>query len=255
MNTIEKPTPRYLLRRYEILKNIKPGYNFLEIGAGRLLLSIELLKHFQSGLSLDFDPQLIPRAERLTPEIKQRLTVRNQDFLTLTGDNYYDSIVSCEVMEHIKDDNYFMEKIYHLLKPNGQVILSVPARMKFWSLHDDIAGHIRRYEKKELISLFQKNNFKDIKVISYGYPFINVLRWMRIILAKKDIKKTKHLSQIELTQLSNINNIPYLFRLITNKYLFLPLNIISSLFNNFDLSEGYIIVARKNQPINLEKRR
>ena len=245
MNTIEKPTPRYLLRRHEILKHIKKGTNFLEIGAGRLLLSIELLNYFQSGLSLDFDPHLKSRAEKLSPGIKQRLTVKNQDFLTLTEKDCYDCIVSCEVMEHIEDDNHFIEKIYHLLKPKGQVIISVPARMKFWSIHDDIAGHIRRYEKKELIDLFLQNNFKGIRIISYGFPFINILRWMRIFLSIRDLKKTEILDQKELTQLSNRNNIPYILGLISNKYIFFPLNLISSIFNKFDLSEGYIIIAKK----------
>jgi hypothetical protein len=51
--------PRYLFRRYELLRRVSEGNHFLEIGAGRLLLSVELLRYFRRGTLIDFSEKSI----------------------------------------------------------------------------------------------------------------------------------------------------------------------------------------------------
>lgn len=38
----------------------------------------------------------------------------------------FDTILSFETIEHVKDDRLFMKRIYHLLKPGGTLVLSTP---------------------------------------------------------------------------------------------------------------------------------
>ncbi|OLO38966.1 SAM-dependent methyltransferase [Alkalihalophilus pseudofirmus] len=38
----------------------------------------------------------------------------------------FDTILSFETIEHVEDDDHFMNNMYHLLKPNGILILSTP---------------------------------------------------------------------------------------------------------------------------------
>ncbi len=245
MKVSNHPTPRYLFRRFEILKHIRSGKKFMEIGAGNLLLSQELLSYFEQGVALDFYPELQNKAKTLPLEIKQRLQIKQGNFLDIHLNQDYECIVACEVMEHVEQDEEFMSKIYNLLIDGGQVIISVPARNKYWSIDDELVGHIKRYEKNDLLNLFESIGFKNINIISYGYPFVNWLRFMRIALAKTEYKHRHHISQIQLTQESNQNKVPSFLRIFANKYLFLPFNILARRFNRFDLSEAYLVIAYK----------
>ncbi len=95
--------PRYLFRRHEILKGIKPGQNFLEIGAGNLLLSQELLQFFQNGTLVDYNKQTQILFNKLNVSVQERLQLIISDFLPTVLDQKYDCIVACEVMEHVRD--------------------------------------------------------------------------------------------------------------------------------------------------------
>ena len=238
------PTPpRYLFRRYEILKNIKKGQNFLEIGAGNFQLSKELLNYFEQGSALDFHSKVDNIYAALEPSDQARLQLIKTNFLETHFNKKYDCIIACEVMEHIVEDQQFLDKINSLLTDNGQVIISVPAKMRYWSIHDQLSGHIKRYEKHELESLFI--NFKDLKIIAYGYPFVNILRFLRVFLAKKQYENKKELNQQQRTQESGMTRLPALLNYVSQAKFFLPLNWIASLFNNRDSSEAYLIIAHK----------
>lgn len=244
--------PRYLFRRYEIVRNIKSGGKFLEIGGGNLMLSQELLNYFEHGTVLDPAESTLEIYNRLQVTIKKKLSLLTQDFFAANMDEVFDCIIACEVLEHVRDDSAFLAKTHQLLNNDGQLILSVPAKMKFWSNHDEMTGHIRRYEKNNLAELLKKAGFEEIKIISYGYPFINILRIPRIILSLIGCSKKESWSQQKKTMRSGPDQLPPLFKyswwgLFTNPCLFYPLNLIASLFNNYDLSDGYLAIAFKRK--------
>ena len=248
MLTMKYYPPRYLLRRYEILRHVRPGKQFLEIGAGGLELSLELLNVFATGKAIDFSRGSLLRYERLANNIKRRLQFELTDIDNIKNDTQFDCIVSCEVMEHIEDDKKFLAGIFSRLKSKGQVILSVPAHGKFWSIHDEITGHIRRYERNQLLDLLKTTGFENIQVIAYGFPFINMLRWLRVCYATRQAKVKRHWDRGEQTRKSGIDHLPAQFSwlgLLINPCTFLPLNWLARLFNKTDLSEGYIVVADK----------
>jgi len=227
---------------------LKPGNSFMEIGAGNLMLSRDLSKHFDKGLVLDFEPSVKRIFSTLPEHIQQKLAVKIGDFFKHTTDELYDCIVACEVMEHIEDDTGFVDKVYKRLNKGGQAIISVPAKDKYWTVHDDVVGHVRRYQKDELIELMGQSGFKQIKVYSYGFPFINMLWLLRAIHGKQQSKQKSGWSKKQQTQKSGVSQIPTKYNFLgtfINKYSFYPLNLISSLFNRLNLSEGYVVVASK----------
>lgn len=75
----------------------------------------------------------------------------------------FDTIVSLNVLEHIKDDLAALKNMNKLLKKNGKMFLLVPAHQTLYSEFDKNLGHYRRYnllglEKKLKMSGFKKNN-------------------------------------------------------------------------------------------------
>jgi len=244
--------PRFLFRRFSIMKNVKPGDIFLEIGPGNLNLSIDLIKKFSKGVLIDFNTTDVEIIFNGLPERhKQKLNLIIADFINY--DNFpskFDSIITCDVLEHVEEEEIFLRKTFNLLMDNGQLILSVPARKKYWSVDDEIVGHFRRYEKKEIIDKLSGAGFSDIKIVSYGFPFTNFSRLLRVQLAKNqyiekaewDKIKQSQKSAFIINRNSKLNFAVFLF----NKYTLFPLFLISSLFNRFDLSDGYLVTAKKS---------
>jgi SAM-dependent methyltransferase len=240
--------PRYLFRRYEIVKRIQPASSFLEIGAGNLKLSQELLRFFHNGTLIDYNEKTNTLFKELPPLSRNRLNLIISDFMSHNFQNTFDCIVACEVLEHVRKHNEFVQKMYQLLNKNGQLILSVPSRKKYWSKHDEIVGHLRRYEKEDIIKLLRGDKFTNMEIISYGFPFVNMLRWASILLAKYYYIEKKQWSQKKQSQESGIvqaGKFADILGLVVNKYTCFPFCLFSSFFNKLDLSNGYVISANK----------
>lgn len=68
-------------------------------------------------------------------------------------ENYFDFVVSFQVIEHIQNDEFFLREIYRVLKPNGKLILTTPNRLMSLTRNP---WHIREYTTHELKQLSSK---------------------------------------------------------------------------------------------------
>jgi SAM-dependent methyltransferase len=73
-----------------------------------------------------------------------------------------------DVLEHIEDDEAFLQALCRLLKPGGRVYLTVPAYNALWSHHDDAAGHFRRYTRAGLAQVLESSGF-SVDYASYFF--------------------------------------------------------------------------------------
>jgi SAM-dependent methyltransferase len=62
----------------------------------------------------------------------------------------FDTIVCCNVLEHIEDDVTTLADMFSVLSPGGRLILLVPAHQRLFGTLDVHLRHFRRYEKDEL---------------------------------------------------------------------------------------------------------
>jgi len=62
----------------------------------------------------------------------------------------FDSIFALNVVEHIKDHELAIRNIKKLLKPNGHIIILVPAYQILYNSFDTALEHFRRYTQKSL---------------------------------------------------------------------------------------------------------
>jgi predicted SAM-dependent methyltransferase len=69
-------------------------------------------------------------------------------------DNSVDYIYSLNVLEHIENDTETLKLWAKKLKPNGKILVYVPAFEILYSSFDKSVGHYRRYRKKTLINCF-----------------------------------------------------------------------------------------------------
>lgn len=99
-----------------------------------------------------------------------------------------------EVLEHIESDLLMLRNIRQIMKPGAVLVGSVPAYMKKWQSVDDVAGHVRRYERKELEVKLKESGFTDVAVMAYGFPVTNLMYPLRqlyfSLLARKSFERS-----------------------------------------------------------------
>jgi SAM-dependent methyltransferase len=83
-------------------------------------------------------------------------------------DQSLDLVLLRDVLEH-GDDTSILDESHRVLRPEGHLLISVPAWPKLWSERDRVAGHLRRYTKRGLLSLLRTHGFEATEV--RGYPF------------------------------------------------------------------------------------
>lgn len=68
-----------------------------------------------------------------------------------TADHTYDTIIYIDVLEHIKESQNEIKLIKQRLRPNGRLIILVPAYNFLFNNFDKNIGHYRRYNKTNLL--------------------------------------------------------------------------------------------------------
>jgi len=143
------------------------------------------------------------------------------------GDFKDESIENCcllDVLEHIENDADFLRLIHKKLVSSGKILITVPALKSLWSSEDDIAGHFRRYSKKELEQLLVQNGFQVI-YSNYFFSFllvpIFIFRALKSKLFRGDKRKLYNKSTINHHKNSNkmITTILNLIEKAEMKYL------------------------------------
>lgn len=101
-----------------------------------------------------------PDAE-LTAEIEQKIKanylpsiveVKTGTLSDVDPNNRYDAIIYIDVIEHIENDSEELKRAATFLKPNGHLVVLVPAHNYLYSKFDQAIGHYRRYNKKMLLN-------------------------------------------------------------------------------------------------------
>lgn len=84
--------------------------------------------------------------------------------------NAFDTVISFNVLEHIKDDKKALKNCCKLLQKKGKLLLLVPAGPEIYGSLDKTMGHYRRYTKEELAKKTIGAGFKIIKLKYVNFP-------------------------------------------------------------------------------------
>lgn len=83
-------------------------------------------------------------------------------------DQSVDLVMSTDVWEHIEDHEAVAAESFRVLRPGGRLLVAVPAGMDMWSGHDVALGHVRRYERQELLDLVERHGFVVDQIASWN---------------------------------------------------------------------------------------
>lgn len=158
----------------------------LEIGGGTGFIAEELKRQGYSIEMSDIHSNGLDYAHRKGIHPLYQFNLYNPPF-----SEEFDIICLFDVLEHLKEDQQALECIRSMLKPNGLIILTVPAHQWLWSREDVAAGHYRRYTKKSLTHVIQQSNFTPINT-HYFFASILPLLYLRTWIRKAKKSDTKH---------------------------------------------------------------
>ena len=77
------------------------------------------------------------------------------------ADGSFDLVMSTDAWEHLEDHESVAAEAHRVLRPDGTLLVAVPAGMELWSDHDVALGHHRRYERAELVDLVEVSSFDE----------------------------------------------------------------------------------------------
>jgi len=98
-------------------------------------------------------------------------------------DHSIDCIVMMDVLEHIEDERRFLHTVLGKLKPNGTVIITVPAMQFLFSSHDVFLKHFRRYSRARLHAVLSESGI-TVDRCHYFYSSLFLLRCVSVALEK-----------------------------------------------------------------------
>ena len=179
LETLSQAGPYYKWLAERMRTHIKG--TTLEIGAG-IGTFAQWARAFADEYHVsDNDPRLV---EELSKEFDRAFCW--DLFEPFPGDLLYDTVVILNVVEHLKEDREALRRIHARLKPEGHLVLLVPAMQFLYGSMDRSFGHYRRYTKKTISEVIQQAGFRLMKS-----EYVNVagmLGWFvygRILKAKK----------------------------------------------------------------------
>ena len=89
--------------------------------------------------------------------------------------NFFDTVFSCHVMEHIENDLQFFKECLEITKSGGKTIVMVPALNWLFSDLDRKIGHFRRYSLKDLKKIANESGVKIIELRYFN--FFGIFPW------------------------------------------------------------------------------
>ncbi|AMO93808.1 methyltransferase domain protein [Collimonas fungivorans] len=237
-------------RIQNLLSNVPVG-RLLEIGPGAATLLVELSqKGFQcEALELSIEARIV--SKKIVEKFDQNIPLHALP--DAKWENSFDVLCAFEVLEHIDDDEHALAEWVSWLKPDGQLLLSVPAHMKLWNARDIFAGHFRRYERDSLLALLKKAGLEVEVFECYGFPLTNLIERVTAPIYARRILKNAQSDEANRKQnndRSGIDRKPEvalypLLRSLPGKWAIQLCYAIQNSFINTDLGSGYVIKAKR----------
>lgn len=92
-------------------------------------------------------------------------------------DETFDLITALDVLEHLDDDGAGLREMRRVLRPQGTLLLFVPAFMFLWGVQDDVSNHRRRYRLPALRRLLEEAGFEVEKESYANITFFCPFSW------------------------------------------------------------------------------
>jgi SAM-dependent methyltransferase len=139
-----------------VLKRFPPSGWVADVGGGNGVVARALEQEGFETLVLEPGPTGVANAQRRGLENLVQATFEGARFKpgVIPGVGLFD------VVEHIKDDVGFLQRVHCALREGGRLYMTVPAFELLWSVEDDFVGHHHRYTLSRLRARLAQARFQ-----------------------------------------------------------------------------------------------
>lgn len=165
---------------------LKPQARILEAGCGTGGNLYMLGEH---GDVAAFEPNDLARglAQKKVPDVNIHSAALPHRVAIDRGT--FDLVVALDVLEHIEEDQAAFDTMVALLTPGGSLLVTVPAIGRLWGRHDQRLGHIRRYDRRDLVQLAERPAVEMVFVGHFNLLLLPIAAVFRVIerVAQRDL--------------------------------------------------------------------
>jgi SAM-dependent methyltransferase len=160
-----------------LLERARPflGRRVLDFGAGVGTLTGSIAKG-RNLVALEPDPAFVPRLKQRFAAAPNVRVVEGDDRVLDELDECFDTIVSFNVIEHIRDDERTLRRFHDRLDVGGHALLIVPAHRALFGEIDRNVGHERRYDRRLLRGRLTGAGFEVVD-LRYVNP-VGAIGWL-----------------------------------------------------------------------------
>lgn len=120
-------------------------------------------------------------------------------------DDGFDLVTLLDVIEHVPDDATILGEARRVLRPDGRVLVTVPAYTWMWGAQDEISHHYRRYTAPRLRASLLGAGFEPVRVTYFNtllFPPIAAIRLLRRLRPRRGEAR----SDFELNEPGRLNS-------------------------------------------------
>ena len=167
--------------------------------------------------------------------------------LTAVGDAVFDLVCAFEVLEHIEDDAAALLAWRDRTRPDGHLLLSIPAHSEQFGAADRLAGHFRRYDRDALADLLFASGFRIERLTATGVGLGRALQRGRNLLAARSLDRTGTTMSIEERTASSGRWFQPggTAAAVALAALAAPGRLVQAPFARGDRGTGYVVLARR----------
>jgi SAM-dependent methyltransferase len=166
------PSPDYMLRDQALMSAAKNyfawqarlalpnlGRRVLEIGCGAGNFTAHLMDR-ELVVALDHEPRMLEHLRERFPNAPNLQTVlgeaEDEQSISRLATLDLDSCICLNVLEHVRDDVAALRAMARAIRPEGTIVLIVPAFPSLYGPVDRKLGHYRRYTRQSFAATAHK---------------------------------------------------------------------------------------------------
>ena len=161
-------------------KLTNPNPKILDVGCGTGA-NLKMLASFGQAEGVDVSPQAVHFCHERGLDSVRLGAIEHLPY----EDASFEVVTALDVIEHLDDDVAGLREIRRILRPDGRVLIFVPAFMFLWGVQDDVSHHRRRYTLPGLLHAVEAAGFSiewsSYANISFFFPVLlvrSVMRWL-----------------------------------------------------------------------------
>jgi SAM-dependent methyltransferase len=175
----------WVRRRFEVMLKladaaIRQAQNISEVGCGNGLVQRYLEDHYGvsvAGFELN-ELALKQSCSRTSPLYCYNIHERAEHLKS-----QFDLVILFDVLEHIEDEGGFLASIKHHMTDSARLLINVPALQSLYSMYDEAAGHVRRYNIRQMTKSAEASGFRVSSFTYWGLPLMPLLVLRKGLLA------------------------------------------------------------------------